>query len=234
MSQQELLSTFDYAQRLPGRFHFPARMTVLALEGGKLALISPIPIDEALASRLRALGEVSFLIAPNLLHHLYLGPASERYPHARVLAPRRLSAKRSDLRIDGALEDGLPPELAKAVEAVKLDGTPALDEFIFHHRATHSLIVTDLVFNITRPQGLMAHVVLFAVGCYGRLGQSRAVRFMVKDRAAASASAQRILDFRFDTLVVAHGEIVREGARERLSSALQWLQPARQALPAAR
>src|SRR6187401_1417849 len=159
MSEQSLVSTFDHAQRLPGRFHFPTRMTVLGLAGGKLALISPIPIDEALASRLRALGDVAFLIAPNLLHHFYLGSASERYPDAQVLAPRRLSAKRKDLRIDGALEDGLPPALGEAVEAVKLDGTPALDEFTFYHRATRTLVVTDLVFNIVRPEGLMAHLV---------------------------------------------------------------------------
>jgi hypothetical protein len=72
------------------------------------------------------------------------------------------------------------------------------------------------------------------VGCHGRLGQSRAVRFMVKDWTAASASAQRILEFGFDTLVVAHGEIVHEAPQAELARALRWLLPERQALPAAR
>jgi hypothetical protein len=227
------LPTFDFAQRLPGRFDFPARMTVLPLPGEKLALVSPVPIDDAVAGRLGALGDVSFLIAPNLLHHLHLGPVSQRYPNARVLAPRRLSAKRPELRIDGALEDGLPAELGQTVDAVKVDGTPALDEFVFFHRPMRTLVVTDWVFNIVKPRGLMAHLVLSAVGCHGRLGQSRAIRFMVKDRAAASESAQRILSLGFDTVVPAHGDILHDDARARMAHVMRWLLPRPQVLPAA-
>ena len=232
MTNPITLPTFDYAQRLPGRFQFPARMTVLPLPNAKLALVSPIPIDEALADQLRGLGEVTFLIAPNLMHHLYLGAASERYLSAQVLAPRRLKAKRPDLRIDAELEDGLPPALREVVDAVKFDGAPVLDEFVFYHRSARSLVVTDLVFNITQPRGLLANLVLLLSGCHGRLGQSRAMRFMVKDAGAARVSALRILDFGFETLVMAHGDIVREGAQAGLAQALKWLLPERRALPA--
>jgi hypothetical protein len=140
-----------------------------------------------------------------------------------VLAPAALRAKRPDLRIDAALEDGLPPDLSKSVRAVRIEGAPSLDEHVFFHEATRTLVVTELAFNITRPEGLMAHVVLFLVGCHGRLAQSRAWRFFVKDRSAAARSARTVLGLGFETLVVAHGAVVQENARSRLEGALAWM-----------
>ncbi|MDB4985667.1 MAG: hypothetical protein JWN04_845 [Myxococcaceae bacterium] len=235
MTEPLQLTTFEYDQRLPGiGLRLPARMTVLPLASGELALVSPIPIDDAMAVALSALGEVRFLIAPNLLHHLYLGAASRRYPNAQVLAPSALRAKQPDLRIDGTLDDDLPAQLAEALEVVRIEGAPSLDEHVFFHRATRSLVVTELVFNVLHPRGLAAHILLFAVGCHGRLAQSRAFRLFIKDRAAASRSVERVLALPTETLIVAHGEIVRVDAREKLTEALRWLLPAsRRELPAA-
>jgi hypothetical protein len=219
------LPTFDHPQTLPMGFRFPARMSVLPLASGKLALVSPIPIDDVLAREIAALGEVGFLIAPNLLHHLYLAAASARYPNARVLAPPGLRAKRPDLRIDGTLDAALPDELTGSVDVLHIAGAPAFDEYVFFHRPSRTLVVTDLVFNL-QPDGLLAHLVLFVVGCHGKLAQSRVWRFGVKDRVAACESAQAVLGLPFDTLVMAHGEIVRADAPARLGQALRWLAPA--------
>lgn len=233
MSESPSLPTFDYAQVLPPfGFQFPARMSVLPLSGGKLALVSPIPIDSELAARIATLGEVAYLIAPNLLHHMYLADAVRRYPTARVLAPRALRTKRPDLRIDLALEDALPEELTRAVVVKPIAGAPKIDEFAFFHRATRTLVLTDLVFNIERPAGAFAHVVLFLVGAYKRIATSRAVRLLVADRARCRESMAELLALPFETLVVAHGEIVRSDARARLGHALAWLSPAPRALPA--
>ena len=63
--------TFEYAQVIAGGFHLPARMTALPVEGG-VALISPIPLTPEIEADVAAMGVVRYLIAPNLLHHLYL------------------------------------------------------------------------------------------------------------------------------------------------------------------
>ncbi len=217
------LPSFELAQVLPGRFRFPTRMTVLPLDGAGLCLVSPIPVDEDLAARIGALGEVRFLVAPNLLHHLYLGAAALRWPEAKVLAPAGLRHKRPDLRVDGALEDGLPPGLLEHVRAIKIEGAPTVDEFVLLHHGSGSLVVTDLVFHVTRPSGLMAHVMLFLVGCHGRLAQSRAWRLFVKDRAAAARSARELLALSFDTLVPAHGDVLTTDAHASLERALRWM-----------
>jgi hypothetical protein len=230
---QSRLPVFDYDQVLPLGFRFPARMSVLPLGAGKLALVSPIPIDDALAAALAELGRVELLIAPNLLHHLYLDAAARRYPEARVLAPSQLRRKRPNLRIHTALDHGLPPELTAAVDVVPIEGAPALDEFAFFHRATRTLILTDLVFNVRRPRGFWAHLMLFIGGCHGRLATSRVLRLFVRDRTAARASVERLLALPFETLVVAHGDIIEQGARSQLEQALAWLKPSRKALPLA-
>jgi hypothetical protein len=216
-------TVFDFQQILPPLgFHFPTRMTVLPLGGRKLALVSPIPIDDQTAASLAALGDVAYLVAPNLLHHLYLADAIRRYPGATVLAPPALRTKRPDLRIDATLDAPLPGELAAAVEVVRVQGMPALDEFVLFHRESRTLVVTDLVFNLVHPEGLVAHAVLSLVGCHGRLATSRAVRLLVKDRPAAAASLERILLLPSQTLVMAHGEVVRAGAGKALAQAFRW------------
>lgn len=228
------LPVFDYDQVLPLGFRFPARMSVLPLEAGQVALLSPIPIDDAMAQAIARHGQVAFLIAPNLLHHLYLEAALRRYPEARVVAPGGLREKKPQVQLHAALdlaqpEPALPPELAAAVDVIPLRGMPGLDELAVFHRGTRALVLTDLVFNITRPRGWLAHLVLFLVGCHGRLGSSRALRALVKDRAAARASAERLLQLPFESLVVAHGDVIEHDARARLARALDWLLPAREA-----
>lgn len=217
------LTYFDFAQRLPPfGLHFPTRMTVLPFGKREVALVSPVPIDDQIAASIAKLGEVRYLIAPNLLHHFYLGAASRRYPSAKILAPAGLREKVPDLTIDATLEQGLPFELAAAVELLRIDGAPAIDEFVFFHSASRTLVVTDLVFNFVRARGTFTKLVLFLVGCYGHVAQSRAWRFTIKDRHAASASAQRVLALPFHTLIVAHGDVMQEDARAQLAQALSW------------
>lgn len=227
------LPVFEYDQVLPLGFRFPARMSALPLGEGKLALVSPVPIDDARAAAIAELGSVELLIAPNLLHHLYLEAAIRRYPAARVLGPSRLRDKRPRLRIHAALDHVVPPELAAAVDVVPIAGAPGLDELAFFHRATRTLVVTDLVFNVQRPRGLLAHSLLFLGGTHGRLASSRALRVLVKDRTAARASVERLLALPFETLVMAHGDIVERDARARLEQALGWLAPSRNRSPLA-
>lgn len=215
---------FDHAQvipGLPGGFHFPTRMAALPLGGGELALVSPVPIDDAVASRLESLGKVAYIIAPNLHHNLYVAAASRRYPDARVLAPAKLAAT---LPRAASLERDLPVSLTRALEVVHIAGAAALDEYTFFHRASGTLVVADLVFNVAQPRGFWAHAVLRLVGCHGRLGQSRAWRLFVKDRAAMARSVEQVLALPVQTLVMAHGEVVKHDAHTRLAAALRrWL-----------
>jgi hypothetical protein len=61
-------------------FRYPTRMAVIRLSGGRLMIWSPIALSDGLRAELEALGQVGWLVAPNSLHHLYLGEWRAAYP----------------------------------------------------------------------------------------------------------------------------------------------------------
>jgi hypothetical protein len=212
--------------RLGPGFHLPLRSTVLGLEGGELAIISPVAFDDAVASRIEQVGRVRHLIAPSLLHHLHVGAATARWPEARVHGVPGLASKRPDLRFDALIEG--TTELHPDLLAVPIDGVPSFAESVFLHRSSRTLVVTDLVFHVHESRGWLTPWILRMVGApIGTLGQSRAFPLAATDRGALAACLRRVLALDFDRLVVAHGEPIESGAKERLETALrQRLGPA--------
>lgn len=67
----ELLTVFSAPFRLFGT-EFGNRMTVVSLPSGKLWVHSPVSIDQELSETLRSMGEFSYIVSPNLFHHLRL------------------------------------------------------------------------------------------------------------------------------------------------------------------
>lgn len=211
----------DSSVRLPGGVHMPARMTVARLDDG-LWLHSPIALDDAAVAELAKLGEVAHIVAPNCFHHLNIGPALERFSAAKVHAPHGLRAKRPDLRIDADLKPGRAPW--PAFEIIEIAGAPELDEFVFLHRPSATLIVTDLVFNIHEAKGLMLPLILRMVGAWRRLNQSRIWRRYTKDRRAAAAAVEALLAHEIRRVIPAHGDVLEASdAREQLAGALAWM-----------
>jgi hypothetical protein len=208
-------------QPIPGAV-LPARMFVVRLADG-LWIHSPIKLDDALAAEIEALGPVRHLVAPNCFHHLHMGPASARWPDARVYAPPGLRAKRADLRIDVDLRDGEHP-WGDAFEQVEVAGVPALGELVFLHRPSATLIVCDLVFNIHESSSFMTKLVLRMVGVWQRLAQSRLWRSYTKDRGAAARSCARVLELEFTRVLASHGRTA-EGpeVREQMREGLAWM-----------
>ncbi len=209
---------------MPGGVHFPIRMTVIKLSGGGLWLHSPVPIDDALAANLKALGPVEHIVAPNALHHLYLADCAKRYPDACVYGPKALVDKRPEVAFDAFLDEDNAWLWGAEVDQRFIQGIPWMQETVFFHKPSATLVVTDLVFNIHKSPRLMSKLVLiFMAGAWKKLAQSRLVRFSTKDKQAAGASAARIFEWDFKRLIMAHGDIVEHNARTGLKEALSWM-----------
>jgi hypothetical protein len=58
---------------------------------------------------------------------------------------------------------------------------------------------------------------------YGRLGPTTLDRFIVRDSTAARESLERILEWDFDRVIVAHGDVVESGGKEMLRDGYSWL-----------
>lgn len=200
----------------------PLRMSVFRAPSGKLVLWSPIAIDDALAAELAAIGDVEALVGPNLMHHVFIKKALERYPQAKIYGAPGLAAKRKDLSFAGTLPQDNP--FAGVLEVVYTEGAPALSELVALHKPTKTLIVTDLLFNIPTHNSAMSRFVLKYISrAYGGPKQSYLWHLAIKNKAAAAASASTILALDFDRIVMSHGEIIQTGAKPILEDALRWM-----------
>jgi hypothetical protein len=212
--------TRDYPLRLLGA-DVGSRTAIVALKTGGLALISPGPIDEPLARELADLGGVRALIAPNAFHHSHLIAAAHRYPEAICFLARGVEAKLKG-RPDGEVRTlgGEPDPLwARDLEPCTIEGAPRVNETVFFHPSSKTLILTDLCFHFDPPPAGWTGIFLRLAGVHGRLGVSRLMRALLRDRAAVRASLEQLLEWDFERIVVTHGSILREDARRRFREA---------------
>jgi len=220
------LSTDIWVAERPQRFYgleVGTRMTVIRLRDGSLLLHSPVRIDPDLGRALDAIGRVRFVVAPNRVHHLYAGRVAAAYPDARLWVAPGLERKRPDLVFAGILGDDAPPEWRHEVDQTFFRGRPYENEVVFLHRASRTLVMCDLAFNFGPRAATATRLLMTLLRSYGRFGPSALDPLLIRDRAAARASLQRILAWDFDRVVVAHGEVLETGGHEALRCGYAWL-----------
>lgn len=129
---------------------FTTRMTVVRLENGDLFLHSPIIFDERLAAELRELGAIRHLISPNQFHYAHIGEWQKAFPEAVVWASagvrRRARARNVEVRFDRDLEPEPPDEWRREMDQTLVPGG-IFKEFVFFHKASGTLILTDTIMN---------------------------------------------------------------------------------------
>jgi hypothetical protein len=106
-----------------------------------------------------------------------------------------------------------------------VDGAPSLREHAFFHAPSRSLVVCDLLFNVHACSSAGMRFFLRCAGAWNQPAQSRTWRFLVRDRAAASSSIERILGWDFARVVVAHGDVLEGDARRVVEDATRWMRP---------
>jgi len=201
------------------------RMTVVRLGDGALFVHSPVRLDAPLRAAVDALGTVRFVVAPSRYHHMFAGDWVAAYPGATLHGAPGLPDKRPDLPFAGVLggdAGGLP--WADAFEHRLVEGVPLFNEVVFLHRASSTLITSDLALNIGPDSPWLTRTIFRAMWHYDRLGWSRPERWLyVRDRAAMRRSFTAILDWAPERMVLAHGRPVDHSAAARLRAAYAWL-----------
>ena len=197
------------------------RTTVIRLSDGGLWVHSPGPMVGDWADAVDDLGEVRFVIAPNGFHHLYLEDAQKRWPAAQAHVAPGVAGKQKGLSFAAELTGEPDRGWAGDLDQIWIAGAPKVNEFAFLHGATRTLLLVDLVFNM-ESRSLLESLFLRINGSVG-LGTSRLMRFMLKDRAATRASVERILEWDFDRVIMAHGDILDQDAKADLRSSFDWL-----------
>ncbi|HTW88144.1 MAG TPA: DUF4336 domain-containing protein [Candidatus Binataceae bacterium] len=206
-------------------FPYPTRMTIVRLADRSLWVCSPIALSPPLAEAINALGHVRHLVSPNKVHHLFLGQWALAWPDAKLYSSPGLTRRRRDLTFANELGDAPDPAWAKDIDQVIFHGSFAMEEVVFFHRASRSVIVTDLVqkFDPATLHGWRGALMRLD-GLVGPDGSTpREWRLSFWNRRAARAALRKALAWNPQRLIIAHGEWVRENGCESLAHSLRWL-----------
>ena len=215
----------DGAEADVAGFRYPTRMAAIRLAGGGLLIWSPVALSAGLRAEVEALGEVHCLVAPNALHHLFLGDWRAAYPRARLYAAPGLRPRRSDLTFDDDLGDTPPPEWAADLDQVVVRGNAITAEVVFFHRQSGTVLFTDLIQQF-RPgwfTGWRALVARLDLMVGAEPSVPRKFRLAFVDREAARTALRRILEWPSSKVVMAHGVPVEREGRAFIGRAFRWL-----------
>jgi hypothetical protein len=153
------------------------RMTIMRLRSGSLVVISPIQIESPEA--IRELGPVSHIIAPNLYHHCFIAEFKALFPEAQLWAVPGLRAKRPDLSIDawldgaGQIQEQISYFPFRGFRCLDLKGPSLLNEIVFLHIASQTLILTDTAYHFDATYSWPIQLAAQIIGVQNKLQPSR-------------------------------------------------------------
>jgi hypothetical protein len=205
---------------------YSTRMTVIRLADKKLWIHSPEKITHGLKEELAGLGEVAYLVSPNKLHHLYLGEWLKAYPSARNYAAPGLARKRSDITFTKDLTDKPEDEWAGEIKQTIFKGSPLVEEVVFYHVKSSTLILTDLIENF-RPESFnwWQRLVAKFTGILAPNGKTpvdwRTSFLFGKDEARESLAT--LIKWQPKNIVISHGECIYGQGVEFLVKSFSWL-----------
>lgn len=206
----------------------PVRMTVIRLASGGLLLHSPTRFSAGLRRTLEEIGPIEHLVAPNSVHWMFVKAWQDAVPAAMSYgAPglrRRRQVRRAGLHLDFDLVARSPWPVEIELEIVP--GGAGFREVAMFHRASGTLLMTDLVQNfepgklpwVLRP---LARLLGNAAPISRAPAHLRAV--MRFGGQAAREAARRIVAWAPARIVVTHGRVIEENAAGRLLKSFEWL-----------
>ncbi|NUO54469.1 MAG: DUF4336 domain-containing protein [Polyangiaceae bacterium] len=197
------------------------RMTVVRLTSGGLFILSPVKLDDETRRAIDALGEVRAVVAPSLFHHLSVAEWMAAYPKAFFGACPGLEWKRTDLAFSSVVADEPHPIYKGDLEQVYFSARRE-NELDFFHAPSKTLIVTDALLNLsTHARKSTRFIAKLMQNSAPGLGWMEPL--MVRDRKLARRQVDRMLEWDFDRVILAHGQMVEGGGRRVLEHAYAWL-----------
>lgn len=181
-----------------------SRMTVVRLDGDQLWLHSPVPLPGALQNELKALGQVRWLVAPSCAHDLFLHQACDTFPDAEVwVAPGLLGAATVPAGARTMDREALA-QWRPSLDGVLIQGMPQVNETLWIHRPSGTLIVTDLLQWWQGPLRWSTLVWAHAMGVRKRVGVSRFFGRFVQDQRAFHHSLAVVSDWPVRRALLCH------------------------------
>lgn len=209
-------------------FPYSTRMVVARLPEG-LWIWSPIALTEDLRREVDALGAVAWLVSPNKIHHLFLGEWRDAYPNAKLCGLAQVVHKRSDLAFDLTLDDTPPPDWAAQIDQVVFRGSVAMEEIVFFHLPSRTVIFGDLIENFEQSfldanwKRWQARLARFA-GITAPDGKAPIdFRTSFVRRKVARVALAKVMSWAPERVIMAHGSWIERDGVAFLERSFAWL-----------
>lgn len=206
---------------------FPTRMTIVRLPDGAIWIHSPTVAADALVKRVRELGPVRWLIAPNTIHYWWIPDWKAAFPEAQVwAAPGLARAAKRELTIDHELGDAAPPAWAETIDQVLVEGD-MLTEVNFFHRPSRTLILTDLIENF-EPERVRPRLLRWLMRLAGAADPDGKAPIdmqlsFARRRPAVRTAVERMIAWGPERILLAHGRWYPANGVAELRRAFRWV-----------
>lgn len=211
------------------KLSFPTRMTLIRVGNDDLFIHSPTPLPDTLKTQVEAIGQPRWIIGPNRIHYWWIPDWHAAFPQAQVyLAPRIKENSRGRIDFDALLLDrdsGYPWD----AEIATLPVTGSyMTEAVFFHRASRTLVLTDLVENFEREK--LSSPLMRWLTKWGRVqhpdGQMpRDMRLtFAKTKPQLRAAVETMIGWNPERVILAHGRWYDHDGAQELRRAFRWLQ----------
>lgn len=205
---------------------FSTRMIIAKLNDGSLWICDPIQVSINTFNHIKSLGTVKYLIASTWRHVWRLKEGHRLFPEAELWSSRRVPRNCKGLPFTGFLADEQTKGWAGEFDQIVFRGNALLDEVLFLHKKSRTLIVGDLIQNhaTKRSQPLRNALWKLAGVGYPHGGVPRDIRLTFTSRDQARQSLDQLLSLDFDKLIIGHGPCVEKGAKRVVKKAFHWLE----------
>jgi hypothetical protein len=193
-------------------------------------------------------GNVRYLIAPDMEHHIFLTEWARAYPDARLLGPEGLPEKRAGMaeHRDAASFQHVWTAKDKASFRVDQDfdrdfeyefvDSHANKELVFCYRPERVLIEADLLFNLPATEQYSRARESATDGFFTKLftrlnttkgdalWQRRLVWYLASrsDRKEFAKSVEKIYGWDWDMIIPCHGDVIESGGKEIFRKVMAW------------
>jgi hypothetical protein len=196
-----------------GGLQIGSRMTIIRLNNGDLFVHSPIELSKTIKDSIDSIGKPRFIIAPNTVHHIFLKKFYDSYSEAELHIVPGLKKKRHDLSFAKDLSEEAYYPWNDEIKQHHVKGIPKLEEGVFFHLQSKTLVLTDLAFYITSDKPLFTRLFFRLNGVYDKFGPSRIFKhFILKNKSEFKKSLDYILTWDFERIIISHGKLIgRDG-----------------------
>jgi hypothetical protein len=197
---------------------FRRNVTLLRLSDGRVVIHSTAPFTAEDITAIQRFGEPAWLVEATLMHDTFAKQGRAALPDLPYLTPDGFA------KVSGISTEPLcppPSDWTGEIDVLWIDEM-RMNEHALFHRHSRTLVVADLFFSL--PSGTRGWPRFFARH-FMRLprlfGISAFFRLMVRDRLAFEHSVNRLMEYDFEKMIVAHWEPLETDAKPAGERALR-------------